>query len=349
MRGSQQVRVAGRELRRHQHPLVDDRLRGEAREDQVGPGGELGDAADHVELALERVLVAGELVGSGDDELLARSARPRSPCRRRAWRSTGTSRQQTTRWPSASTVRTSELLAARRARAASSRGRKQTRDAVLAGRRQVLARRPRGRSSSGSWSRIPAPSPVLGSAPAAPRCSRFSSAVIAALEPSRGSAPPSRRATNATPHASCSNAGSYSPTRPGGCVRARGCSRMSGWCPQGCCGSSLEEAFRLVGSRRFLCASRRGGEADRRLAGCLDARHDGDIRRVQLRRRGHFASKTIETMRLSRKSGPDLPARLLRLDDCSHRLGYTRYRMSERRMLEVHDAHFLLPWLRRPS
>ena len=38
--------------------------------------------------------------------------------------------------------------------------------------------RPRS-SSSGSWSRIPAPSPVFGSAPAAPRCSRFSSATIA--------------------------------------------------------------------------------------------------------------------------------------------------------------------------
>ncbi len=65
----EQVREAGPELRRHQHSLVDDRLRGEAREDQVGPGGELGDAADHVELALEGVLVGGELRRGSDDEL----------------------------------------------------------------------------------------------------------------------------------------------------------------------------------------------------------------------------------------------------------------------------------------
>jgi hypothetical protein len=35
-----------------------------------GPGGDLGHAADHVELALERVLVGRELVGRGHDELL---------------------------------------------------------------------------------------------------------------------------------------------------------------------------------------------------------------------------------------------------------------------------------------
>jgi hypothetical protein len=34
-----------------------------------------------------------------------------------------------------------------------------------------------------------------------------------------------------------------------------------------------------------------------------------------------ITSKTIETMRLSRKSGPDLPARLLRIEISGHRLG----------------------------
>ena len=35
------------------------------------------------------------------------------------------------------------------------------------------------KNSSGIWVRIPAPSPESGSAPEAPRCSRFSSAVMA--------------------------------------------------------------------------------------------------------------------------------------------------------------------------
>ena len=62
-----QVRVGAEELRRHQHPLVDDRARAEAREDEVGAGGELGDAADHVELALEGLGV--EAGCGGDDEV----------------------------------------------------------------------------------------------------------------------------------------------------------------------------------------------------------------------------------------------------------------------------------------
>ena len=67
--GVEQVGVAMAELRRHQHPLVDDRARGEARDHEVGPRGDLGDAADHVQLALERVAVVRELVRGGDDEL----------------------------------------------------------------------------------------------------------------------------------------------------------------------------------------------------------------------------------------------------------------------------------------
>ena len=51
--------------------------------------------------------------------------------------------------------------------------------AVVAGRRQLEARRLARTARRGICIRIPAPSPVFGSAPAAPRCSRFSSAVIA--------------------------------------------------------------------------------------------------------------------------------------------------------------------------
>ena len=58
-------------------------------------------------------------------------------------------------------------------------------------------------SSSGICSRIPAPSPVFGSAPAAPRCSRFSSATTARRTVSWVGLP-SSRATKATPQASCS-------------------------------------------------------------------------------------------------------------------------------------------------
>ena len=65
-----QVGVVAQQLRRREHALVDDRARAERRDDEVRPGGELGDAADHVELALEGVLVGRELGRGGDDELL---------------------------------------------------------------------------------------------------------------------------------------------------------------------------------------------------------------------------------------------------------------------------------------
>ena len=65
-----QVGVVAEQLRAGQHALVDDRAAAEARDHELRAGGELGHAADHVELALERVLVARELVGGGHDELL---------------------------------------------------------------------------------------------------------------------------------------------------------------------------------------------------------------------------------------------------------------------------------------
>ena len=57
-----------RELRRGQHPLVDHRPAREARQRQVAPGGALDHAADHVQLALERVLVR-DLVRGRDQHL----------------------------------------------------------------------------------------------------------------------------------------------------------------------------------------------------------------------------------------------------------------------------------------
>ena len=57
-----------RELRRGQHPLVDHRPAREARQRQIAPGGALDHAPDHVQLALERVLV-GDLVRRRDQHL----------------------------------------------------------------------------------------------------------------------------------------------------------------------------------------------------------------------------------------------------------------------------------------
>ena len=69
----------------------------------------------------------------------------------------------------------------------------------------------------GTCIRIPAPSPELGSAPAAPRCSRLRRAVKALLTMS-WLGTPVRVPTNATPHASCSCAPSYSPWRGNACM-----------------------------------------------------------------------------------------------------------------------------------
>ena len=66
-----QVGVVAEQLRGGEHALVDDRAARERRHDEVRAGGELGDAADHVELALEGVLVGLALRRPGrDHELL---------------------------------------------------------------------------------------------------------------------------------------------------------------------------------------------------------------------------------------------------------------------------------------
>ena len=63
------------------------------------------------------------------------------------------------------------------------------------------------RNRSGTWSRMPAPSPVSDSAPVAPRCSRLHSAPMASST-IRLVARPLMSTTNDTPQASCSNRGS---------------------------------------------------------------------------------------------------------------------------------------------
>lgn len=66
------------------------------------------------------------------------------------------------------------------------------------------------RNASGTWDRIPAPSPESGSDPVAPRCSRFRN-TVRACSTSVWLASPVRLATKPTPQASCSLRGSYMP------------------------------------------------------------------------------------------------------------------------------------------
>ena len=66
-----QVGVVAEQLRGREHALVDDRAARERRHHEVRPGGQLGHAADDVELALEGVLVVQALRRRrGDHELL---------------------------------------------------------------------------------------------------------------------------------------------------------------------------------------------------------------------------------------------------------------------------------------
>jgi hypothetical protein len=65
-----QVGEVAQDLRAREHALVDDRAAAEGRDDELGAGGDLRHAADHVQLALEGVLIGGQLVGRGDDEVL---------------------------------------------------------------------------------------------------------------------------------------------------------------------------------------------------------------------------------------------------------------------------------------
>src|SRR5262249_26574217 len=70
------------------------------------------------------------------------------------------------------------------------------------------------RNACGICTRMPAPSPVFGSHPQAPRCSRFSR-IWMALSTMSCDFRPVRLATKPTPHESCSKLGSYKPCLDG--------------------------------------------------------------------------------------------------------------------------------------
>ena len=100
------------------------------------------------------------------------------------------------------------------------------------------------RNSCGIWIRMPAPSPAMGSAPTAPRCSRFSRMASASLI-SWWDLPPLRLAMKPTPQASYSRLGSKSPL-------ARGRSTRSG-----ACAAPLVGFVSIVITRRLSAISRR--------------------------------------------------------------------------------------------
>ena len=125
---------------------------------------------------------------------------------------TGTSRQARTRRPSLG----GDLLDAGLGRGAlvGVVGQVGHADGVRA--RRAAGRHPgrRGRSASGTWVRMPAPSPTSGSAPVAPRWSRLRSASRAWTTMS-WPAVPRIVATRATPQASCSCSRRYRPVSAG--------------------------------------------------------------------------------------------------------------------------------------
>ena len=201
--GVAQVREVARQLGRGQHPLVDDRPAREARQRELGAGRALDHAADHVQLALERALVL-DLVGGPDDHL---ADHRRRQARRLADVAVVDGHVAPPDRPLA-LGRDRLLDQLLELRAPLGVGRQVAdADAVAPGRRQLDPGDRAAHERIGDLSRIPAPSPVLGSAPSAPRCSMFSSA-SSAFSTTAWLASPHSFATSAMPQASCSFVGS---------------------------------------------------------------------------------------------------------------------------------------------
>ena len=184
------------ELRLGEHALVDQRARREARE--VGAGLVLGALAQAVRAALEgdpvgsRFSSAAVLTAVGADSAAATNS----------WRNDGMAARALGPMSALSTfVGSSRQPSTRRFSSAASSSIRVTAAAALSGsvgRNAVpTAYAPAGGSSksttarrkaSGTWMRMPTPSPVLSSAPRAPRCSRRRSAVEAPADDLVGSA-----------------------------------------------------------------------------------------------------------------------------------------------------------------
>ena len=174
-----EVRVERLELRLGQHALVDQRARRQARE--VGPGLVLGALAQAVRAAFQ-----GDARRRGRRRVRRRSAAATNSCRNagiaaralgpRSALSTsvGTSRQPSTR--RFSSAASFSIRATAAAACSSSVGRNAVPTAYSPAGGSAKSTTPR-RNASGTWIRMPTPSPVLYSAPRAPRCSSRSSAV----------------------------------------------------------------------------------------------------------------------------------------------------------------------------
>ena len=112
------------------------------------------------------------------------TARRRRPAGRSSSRRSGTSRQPRTCRPSSAAIFSMPRAAA--ASASASAGQEADAGGVGAGRRAGRSRRPSRRKRSGTWIRIPAPSPTFASAPVAPRWSRLQSDCEARARRCRG-------------------------------------------------------------------------------------------------------------------------------------------------------------------
>ena len=127
----------------------------------------------------------------------------------------GTSRQPSRIWPSLAMARSISCTQAIRDAGSCGRKTMPTPYWPIAGSVRPCAPQTRRRKRSGSWIRMPAPSPCNGSAPVAPRCDRFlridSACVTIAWR-----FWPLMWAMKPSPQASCSFAGSYRPWRIGG-------------------------------------------------------------------------------------------------------------------------------------
>ena len=212
-RGIAQVLVVGVELRRAQQALVDEPLRRQAHDRELGlghaggRGGPLDAAADHIELALEgrldRPCAARRRAGARP----ARDARASRPDALRAHRQVAPAERPLALLGADAHA---QLLAAQPQDGVA--GQEDDPDRVAArlaaGRAPSSSRNAARRNRCGSWVMIPAPSPVSGSAPVAPRWSRLASArerlpdELVARAGRRGGRAPAR------PQASCSNRGS---------------------------------------------------------------------------------------------------------------------------------------------
>ena len=110
--------------------------------------------------------------GVGDEQLAERAASPRGRWRRGTSGSTGTSRQPSTVRPSSATIVSIAACAFSAATSSVGQERRCRRRSAPAGGQLEVDDGSR-RKRSGTWIRMPAPSPVSASAPVAPRCSRL--------------------------------------------------------------------------------------------------------------------------------------------------------------------------------